>query len=316
MDSVDQIRSEEVRNWLELPQDVLSLIFMKLGPVEVLVRAQSVCSSWRKVSKEPQLWRLIYFRDPWDFAESEVDFEKVARHAVDRSCGQLIEFSVGHFGTDEVLKYITDRSYPLRCLGLAHCIFVTENGMIEAVKKLPLLEELDLSYCHFSKKVLEALGQFCPRLKSLKLKRHSRFGCLYKDYDEEALVIAENMPELRYLNLYGNKLTDDGLRAILDGCPHLETLDLRRCFSVDLEGDLQSRCADRIKSLKLPDDPCEENEFDEFDANTDFDGSYDDDLSGLSEIDLMSDDGYDGYYGFSDGSDLSDYGGYLSDFAF
>ncbi|XP_042487459.1 putative F-box protein At4g05475 [Macadamia integrifolia] len=109
MESVDQIRSEEMRNWLDLPQDVMLLIFMKLGPVEVLVRAQSVCSSWRKLSKEPQLWRLIDFRDHWDLAPYEVDFEEVVRHAVDRSCGQLIEFSIEHVCTDEFLKYITDR---------------------------------------------------------------------------------------------------------------------------------------------------------------------------------------------------------------
>ncbi|KAJ4980345.1 hypothetical protein NE237_031182 [Protea cynaroides] len=313
MESVDQIPSEEVRNWLELPEDVLSLIFMKLGPVEVLFRAQSVCSLWRKLSQESQLWRSIDMRDLPDVMESGVDFEEVARHAVDRSCGQLIEFSVGHVGTDEVLKYITDRSCPLRCLRLADCIYATDNGMIEVVKKLPLLEELDLSYCQFSKKVIEAIGQFCPRLKSFKLNRRGGWRS-YKEYDEEALAIAENMPELRYLQLFRNKLTNEGLRAILDGCPHLEYLDLRQCSGVNLEGgDLKRRCADRIKSLRLPVDPIEENEFD---AGTDFD----DYLSGFSEIDLMSDDGYDGYdpydgyYGFSDGSELSDdYGSYGSD---
>ena len=68
--------------------------------------------------------------------------------------------------------------------------------------------------------------------------------------DEEAPGIAESMPELRHIQLFGNILTNTGLTAILDGCPHLEHLDLRKCFNVRLEGDLEKRCSERIKDLK------------------------------------------------------------------
>ena len=39
--------------------------------------------------------------------------------------------------------------------------------------------------------------------------------------NEEAVAIAKNMPELRPLQIIGNKLMNDGLLAILDGCPQL-----------------------------------------------------------------------------------------------
>ncbi|KAI3954345.1 hypothetical protein MKW92_039332 [Papaver armeniacum] len=51
--------SEEVRNWLELPLDVLHHIFLKLGAIDILFRAQSVCSTWRRDSKDPLLFRYI-----------------------------------------------------------------------------------------------------------------------------------------------------------------------------------------------------------------------------------------------------------------
>ena len=47
------------------------------------------------------------------------------------------------------------------------------------------------------------------------------------EYEDEALAIAETVPGLRHLQLFGNRMTNDGLKAILDGCPQLESLDLR-----------------------------------------------------------------------------------------
>ncbi|CAB4306924.1 unnamed protein product [Prunus armeniaca] len=55
------------------------------------------------------------------------------------------------------------------------------------------------------------------------------------------------MHDSHHLQLRGNKLTNDGLQAILDGCPHLESLDLRGCFHLKLGGELGRRCAERIK---------------------------------------------------------------------
>ena len=69
-------------------------------------------------------------------------------------------------------------------------------------------------------------------------------------YDFGALAIAKNMPKLRHLQLIGNRVTNDGLQAILDGCPHLESLDLRKCFNVTLSGNLGKRCAKQIKNLR------------------------------------------------------------------
>ncbi|KAI3930700.1 hypothetical protein MKX01_037146 [Papaver californicum] len=58
--------SAKVRNWAELPLDVLYHIFLKLGAIDILFRAQSVCSMWRKVSKEPLMFRSIDMRNRFD----------------------------------------------------------------------------------------------------------------------------------------------------------------------------------------------------------------------------------------------------------
>ncbi|KAI3971292.1 hypothetical protein MKW92_021769 [Papaver armeniacum] len=208
MSSEKPASSEEFRNWGELPHDVLSHIFQKLGAIDILFRAQSVCSMWRKISKEPLLFRSIDTRDRWDLFE-DYDMGKIAREAVDRSCGQLAEFSMEYFGSDDLVTYIADKCGSLRYLRLVSCDKVGDDALINVAKKLTSFR-------------LNFRGFRLPRLES----------------DEEALAIAENIPQLRHLHLFRNKLTNVGLRAILDGCLHLESIDLRQCFNVNLEGDL------------------------------------------------------------------------------
>ncbi|KAI3971291.1 hypothetical protein MKW92_021768 [Papaver armeniacum] len=293
--------SAEIRNWAELPHDVLAHIFLKLGAVDILFRAQSVCSMWRKVSKEPLLFRSVDMRNRWDLFDDEFyDMEKMAREAVDRSCGQLVEFSMEHFGTDELLEYIADKSGSLRCLRLVSCYRISDDALTDMAKKAVMLEELEICLCSFSADVLKIVGKACPLLKSFRLNCRG-YRRPHIESDEEALAIAENMSQLRHLHLFGNKLTNLGLRGILDGCLHLESLDLRQCFNLNLEGDLLKSCRERLIKLRLPNDSTDDYEFD---ASIDG-GSYDEDYpSGFSDIDFLSDDGL---YEFSGGSYISDF---------
>ncbi|KAG7034752.1 putative F-box/LRR-repeat protein 9, partial [Cucurbita argyrosperma subsp. argyrosperma] len=45
--------SEEVaRNWLESPADIMPMILLKLGAIDILCNVLNVCSSWRKICKD------------------------------------------------------------------------------------------------------------------------------------------------------------------------------------------------------------------------------------------------------------------------
>ncbi|KAI3964008.1 hypothetical protein MKW92_043778 [Papaver armeniacum] len=282
MSSEKPASSEEFRNWGELPHDVLSHIFQKLGAIDILFRAQSVCSMWRKVSKEPLLFRSIDTRDRWDLFE-DYDMEKIVREAVDRSCGQLAEFSMDYFGSDELLTYIADKCGFLRYLRLLSGDKVSDDALINMANKAVMLEELEICHCSFSEDVLKTVGKACPQLKSFRLNCRG-YRRPHMECDEEALAIAENMPQLRHLHLFGNKLTDVGLRAILDGCLHLESVDIRQCFNVNLEGDLLKFCGDRLIIVRLPNDSTDDYEFDyAMDEFSEY--SYSSDLDYDSELD-------------------------------
>ena len=146
---------------------------------------------------------------------------------------------------------ITCRSSRLKSLRLIMFYPVADEEFVEAVRKLLLLEYLEVTYGSLFGESLIIVGQSCPNLKTLRLNSEPEPKFYDEECnDEEALGIAESMPELRHLQLFGNILTNTGLTAILDGCPHLEHLDLRKCFNVRLEGDLEKRCSERIKDLK------------------------------------------------------------------
>jgi F-box/leucine-rich repeat protein 2/20 len=124
---------------------------------------------------------------------------------------------------------------------LEDCKEISDEGFIEAVRKLPQLEEVNISKCcNLSKDSLEVLGRSCPLLKSLQFTRELYMFIPPAD-DSEALVIAETMSNLSHLDIKGNMLTNIGLLAILDGCSLL-----------DLNESLKKRCLDQIKDVRLP----------------------------------------------------------------
>lgn len=133
------------------------------------------------------------------------------------------------------------------------CTAITTDGLTEAIVKLPLLEELEFSYCSLFGESLKVVGQSLPNLKTLKL---NRIGFVPPGYvsNVDAVAIAETMHGLRFLQLFGNILNNVGLNAILDNCPNLEHLDLRHCFNVYNVVDQVKRCSERIKVLRLPND--------------------------------------------------------------
>ncbi|CAN8237903.1 unnamed protein product [Cochlearia groenlandica] len=307
-------------SWAELPPELTSSILHRLGAIEILENAQKVCRSWRRVCKDPSMWRKIDMHNLGDLGSMDYDLEIMCRHAIDRSQGGLVEIDLWYFGTDQLINYIADRSSNLKRLKLVMCYPITCEGLMKAVAKLPLLEDLEVSYCSVSGESLRVVGQSCPNLKMLKVNRVG-FRCRpYEseddalaiaetmpshpyESDDDALAIAETMPRLRHLQIFGNRLTDVGLKAILDNCTSLEHLDLRQCYYINLVGDLEKRCCERVRVVRRPDDSTHDYPYDA--TVNDINSSED----GFSDIDLVSDDGeyFDNMSGASDSYDEDHY---------
>ncbi|GLT85711.1 hypothetical protein SLE2022_038910 [Rubroshorea leprosula] len=239
------------------------------------------------------MWRSIDFHDYC--YQPFRDLEDMCKRAVDRSKGNLVNINIEHFATDYLLECKTERSSHIRRLRLVSCHWVSDKGLCKAVKKLAFMEELDISYCSSSAAALIVVGRRCLHLKSFKYNKQDRcrygFTNMYGSRDNAAKAIAKNMHELRHLHLFGNKLTNCGLEAILDSCPHLESLDLSHCFSVSLQGDLEKRCAKQIKHIQQPKDSTQDC-YDVYHKSALYDDSDEDDPSESSYSDSMSDGDY------------------------
>ncbi|XP_009800144.1 F-box protein SKIP19 [Nicotiana tabacum] len=272
--------------WVELPREITADILLRLGAIEILQNAQRVCSTWWNVCHDPIMWRDIDMGNDSTVDIDDNDLDWMCRVAVNRSQGQLLKINIEHFGNNDLLKYIAERSSQLRHLRLVSCDEISDGGLAAVAKNFPLLEELHIYLAVISEADIVAIGRSCSQLKSFTLNniRFRGFRNLHFNVNDEALAIAGNMPELRRLALFGNNLTNEGLRAILDGCRRLESLDLRHCYSIDLEGDLGKRCRQQIKDLKCPRDSTSGYEFRA--QICDYSSSNDEYPSGVSEAGL------------------------------
>ncbi|CAO2209848.1 unnamed protein product [Urochloa humidicola] len=208
-------RRRAARDWADgLPANVLLAILHRLDYIDILISAERVCRSWRRAAREePSLWRRITLRGHEGIA-GKVSRCRMACEAVRRAAGQCEAFCAEYAGDNGFLIYLSKRSPCLTSLRLISCNGVTDVGFIEAVKALPLLEELELS------------------------------GCDNVGADGVYEVVGE---------LFGNVISSKGLETILDNCPHLEYLDIRHCFNVNMNKTLFAKCSG-IKTIKLPDE--------------------------------------------------------------
>jgi len=255
----------EERDWAALPHDVLFNIFLRLGSCEIMWGAEGVCKAWRHVVvEEPKLWRHVHITAVPEWSSIDV----AVRDAVDRSAGLCEAFS-GPWD-DESLLYLAERSPSLKHMHLSHDEYASYEVLIEAIKKLPLLEDLEISPPYHqicaSERFFESICKARPLLKNLKIRFTMPSGYTFGHAVLEECVDGDiyrtpMMCELRTLQLSNYVFYGLALTAILNNCPLLESLNITGLF-VDgsMDAELRAKCA-RIKNLSLPD--CSDDEYED-----------------------------------------------------
>ncbi|GJW12589.1 F-box domain containing protein [Tanacetum coccineum] len=237
-------------------------IFSRIGVIDLLENAQKVCTAWRKICKtNPDIWRVIYLENYGGPTIMHV-LRMICWEAVCRSQGQLVDLAMLDFCNDDFLFCLADKSSQLRSLDISCSSRYLGDISAESIQKV---------------------GRHCPMLETLKMNKAVVFGS--QDWEEGriyndtavGIAIGENMRELKHLELFGNNMLNDGLKAILDGCPHIESLDLRQCKYINLKGDLGERCSQQITYLQLPNDFVDSTPYDVTTDYYSYNDEYDDD---------------------------------------
>ncbi|XP_044392354.1 F-box protein SKIP19-like [Triticum aestivum] len=183
------------KDWSLLPLDVLSLIFPRVGAVDVLMGAGLACRSWIEAAKLPELWRAV------DMDKHQVVFWKddallcaMAKAAVDRSEGQLRSFAGKLFVTDELMNYIMERSPSLTSLRLVSChdLFL---GRVMHDSPLLELRSLELYDTYLTVGDLTAVLECCPLLEVLWVR-----NC-FPIYEEDEHALRAKFSRIKTLTL-------------------------------------------------------------------------------------------------------------------
>ncbi|XP_042757526.1 F-box protein FBW2 [Lactuca sativa] len=254
---VDRLVVEESGRWEELNPEILALIFVRVLPVDEMVRnVPLVCKPWMEVVEGPCCWRDIDVAE-WcqRHNESRVVDLAVRKLVYWSNCTfQLLSvYRLGNIGFDFVAKHA-------RCLTVLQIPMseITDDMVVNHVKSLPNLRVLDISDCYnITVKGLEAFGNQCKSLVSLKRNMSPQRN--WPNFaepnppvdDSEANVIANSMLNLQHLELCYGCFGEGGLSEILTKCKSLTCLDIQGSWNVKLEGDIEERLQ-RIEYFKSP----------------------------------------------------------------
>ncbi|PIA27674.1 hypothetical protein AQUCO_07600085v1, partial [Aquilegia coerulea] len=217
------------RRWEDMPEDMLSKIFMSLNTMDMIDGVRQVCSSWRHAwrvtSSDPNVWKTIdlgMLKSVFIPTSVQPYRWKTALKLSHLNVRTLV-FDIDLYLKDEHLTYVAQRSPYLKRLVLPAWNCITESCIEEAVLQWPELESLTMP-CS-GKHVFKHIGKNCKNFTELKIM-DGPFDILI------AANISYYLPKLKVLSLRCSLIHEEAISFILENMKHLEVLNLSHSLFV------------------------------------------------------------------------------------
>ncbi|XP_058758055.1 putative F-box/LRR-repeat protein 9 [Vicia villosa] len=142
---------------IESSRDITINIRQGLDTIDIVTSASLVSPKWRNICKYPQVWHTISMTGSsshWN----DSDLVKICFNVTEQSRDHLEENDIERFSNNDLLICIAEKASNLRCMRLLNNWGISEIVFAESVRKLPKLEEVDISIFYFSKLSLGIIG--------------------------------------------------------------------------------------------------------------------------------------------------------------
>jgi hypothetical protein len=149
--------------------------------------------------------------------------------------------------TNDFLIEFSKECPKLKNLNIQECYDIRDVAICAVAENCPLLECLNIAWCHCTPMSILRIVQMCPNLRSLdiakndgfndaaiiEISRHcplleelELFGCSFFDHITDVSIseVARTHPGLKKLGVGESDVTDEGLYAIAEHCKGLKSL--------------------------------------------------------------------------------------------
>ncbi|XP_074595588.1 uncharacterized protein LOC141850772 [Brevipalpus obovatus] len=254
--SIQEEQDCEAHGINKLPDEVLWNIFQQLEGHYDLLSCEMVCRRWCRITRGIWFARQKMTSKFPEFhpmrASPMVKFEMDEElFCVLKKCPKLEEFEyVSPLDPGEITLFIIGACCRDLERLLLHSVRLDSSSFKCLSKHYLQLKEIKLPYCDYSEEDLTEYLKVANNLEGLNLVgnlhitgkcfRHSPgiknlmlAGC--GKITDEGLELVSKLKNLKFLTLNLTRVTDEGAKKILLGCPSLTFLDLSGCYRISIQ---------------------------------------------------------------------------------
>ncbi|XP_021194910.3 F-box/LRR-repeat protein 7 [Helicoverpa armigera] len=260
--------AEVAPNQIDVLPDELLINIFKFLPIETILECENVCSRWKKLSRDPALWRgivFVYSGKPGQSEVSEKNLQIIETHSECIRC-----LKIQYVYSYPVIKSIIEQCHNIISLELVMCRIAKDFEdditrwpnlrKINLKNSLVLMNNVDVLVPYDNFKYLNylALSDFgLPVATRDSLLRCNYLSQIYiekvknLDIDYVKKLISSKMLILTALHIYGGDSVNDECLLMLSHCNLLKDLAIIRCESLTDAGLIKLADLKQIQHLQI-----------------------------------------------------------------